>query len=177
MSPRATGSQTVGPYFRIGMSWGYVDTLVADDDDRRITIKGRLLDGDGTAVPDGCLEIWQADGDGKYASPDEPSAFKGFARVATDAGGAFRVTTIKPGTVAGQAPHLVVSVFARGLLKRLVTRMYFPDDAAHATDPVLALVPPERRHTLIARPGRAGMLEWNVVLQGEDETVFFELAP
>ena len=123
------------------------------------------------------MEIWQADADGKYGK----KGFRGFGRSATDDQGAFRFHTIKPGRVAGsggklQAPHLAVNVFMRGLLKQLVTRIYFPDEPANAKDAVLALVPAERRATLVAKKlaGKGGVLAWNVVLQGRDETVFFD---
>jgi protocatechuate 3,4-dioxygenase, beta subunit len=159
-------SQTVGPYFSIGLARGYRDALGGD-----LTVSGRLLDGDGRPVSDGVLEIWQADARGVYGPP-----FRGFGRVPTDADGGFRFTTLEPGAVPGpdgrpQAPHLMISVLGRGILRRLATRMYFPDAAANAADPVLETVPPDRRHTLVARPG----LAWNVVLQGEDESVFFDI--
>src|SRR5436190_8959483 len=132
-------------------------------------------------------EIWQANSVGKYAHPEDTQkkglerGFRGFGRVPTDARGAFRFSTIKPGRVPGpggklQAPHLVVSVFMRGLLKHLATRIYFPDDAANTKDPILGLVPAARRNTLVAKriAGRKGLLEWNVILQGRGETVFFD---
>ncbi len=188
MSLRATASQTVGPYFAIGL-----DHLLRHDlapagvPGRRVTISGRVLDGDGLPVNDALIELWQANADGKYAHPDDRQdhpadpRFPGFGRVSTDVAGAFRFSTIVPGRVPGpggalQAPHIVVGVFMRGLLKRLVTRIYFADDPANAADPILALVPADRRSTLIARAGDGdgGDLTWNVVLQGEDETVFFD---
>ncbi|MGQ0650838.1 MAG: protocatechuate 3,4-dioxygenase subunit alpha, partial [Betaproteobacteria bacterium] len=136
-------------------------------------------------VNDAAVEIWQANAAGKYASPHDPqeksteARFRGYGRSLTDHAGAFRFATIKPGRVPGpggkpQAPHLVVTIFMRGLLKQLLTRMYFPDDAANAEDPVLALVPAERRRTLVATRKPGGSLEWNVRLQGRDETVFFD---
>ena len=150
-------------------------------------LAGRVLDGDGIPVPDAILEIWQANAHGKYAHPEDDqdrpfeAGFKGYGRVATDQSGRFRLTTIKPGPVPGphgttQAPHLVVSVFMRGLLKRLVTRVYFPNDPLHADDPVLKLVDAARRETLIARPmpGEPRNLHWDVILQGAHETVFFD---
>jgi protocatechuate 3,4-dioxygenase alpha subunit len=151
----------------------------------RVSVTGRVLDGDGAAVGDAMLEIWQANSHGRYAHPDDmrdlplDEGFSGFGRVCTDAEGRFRFHTIKPGRVPGadgalQAPHLNVTVFARGMLKHLTTRMYFAGDPANAHDPVLAAVPPERRDTLVARSGAAA-LEWNVVLQGRGETVFFEV--
>lgn len=172
--PEATASQTVGPYFAIGLAYRYATSLVGPAaPGARVTIEGRLVDGDGKPVPDGCLEFWQADAEGRHGGP----GFRGFGRVATDAAGAFRVTTIRPGPVAGpdgkpMAPHLAVSIFARGLLRRLATRMYFPDEPANAADLVLTRVPAERRHTLVARATGAGTLSWHVVLQGPGETVF-----
>ena len=186
MGPRATAHQTVGPFFHVGLR--IVDSVAGPGvSGARVTIGGRVLDGDGKPVPDALLEIWQADAHGTYAhpegmheSPGEPG-FKGFGRVATDEGGTFRFGTITPGRVPGpggrlQAPHLVVAVFMRGLLKHLVTRVYFPGEPSNADDPILNLVEPARRATLIARkaPGRNGVLEWNVILQGEGETVFFD---
>jgi protocatechuate 3,4-dioxygenase alpha subunit len=139
-------------------------------------------------VPDAILEVWQANAHGKYDHPEDTQdkplepGFKGYGRVATSADGAFRFATIKPGPVPGpngkeQAPHLVISVFMRGVLRRLVTRIYFPEESRNAADFVLNLVEPARRSTLIAKKvaGRPGTLEWNVVLQGPEETVFFDL--
>ncbi len=188
MSIPATTSQTVGPYFKIGFSPLYRDQLAGPGvRGERITIEGRVLDGDGKPVPDAVLELWQADAEGKYASPsdleNEPAekAFFGFGRISTDDGGAFRFSTIKPGSVAGpgemeQAPHIVVSIFMRGLLTRLVTRIYFSGEQANEKDAVLQLVEPQRRNSLMAGPvaGKPGLLEWNVILQGERETVFFD---
>ena len=177
MSLHATTSQTVGPYLHIGMSWLITENLASKRvAGERISIAGCVFDGDGRPVADALLEIWQADAAGNYANP----GFRGFGRSATDAKGAFRFRTIKPGRVAGaggklQAPHIAVNVFMRGLLKQLVTRIYFADDPANAEDAVLALVPVARRGTLLARKGarNSGALEWNVMLQGRDETVFF----
>src|SRR5215470_11474466 len=127
MSLRATASQTVGPFFAIGMSWFTGQALVGPETKgQRVAIAGRMLDGDGKPVVDGILEIWQADADGRYGAP----GFRGFGRLATDGEGRFRIDTIKPGRAGGQAPHLAISVFARGLLRRLATRVYFPDEAA-----------------------------------------------
>ena len=188
MSLYATANQTVGPYLHIGLTWLNTDRIAGPGvQGERFTIQGRLLDGDGIGVNDGMIEIWQANAQGKYAHPEDQQkkalepGFRGFGRVPTNAKGAFRFSTIKPGSVPGpdgkaQAPHLVVSVFLRGSLKHLPTRIYFPDDPANAKDPLLGLVPPARRGTLIAKKvaGRKGLLEWNVILQGRGETVFFD---
>ncbi len=184
----ATSSQTVGPYFQIGLSPLYRTELVGRDAvGDRVTIQGRVLDGDGQPVPDAVLEIWQADANGRYAHSPNPDSKPlaggsfGFGRIPTDDGGNFRFTTIKPGSVAApdgtaQAPHIVVSVFARGLLVRLVTRLYFPEEALNQEDFVLRLVEAGRRETLMAKPigDQKDMREWNVVLQGAKETVFFD---
>jgi protocatechuate 3,4-dioxygenase, alpha subunit len=188
MSRQATTSQTVGPFFSIGMTRMKRDDLVsAGTSGERVTIAGQVFDGDGKPVSDAILEIWQANSYGKYAHPadqqDKPveASFSGFGRIPTDDEGKFRFTTIKPGQVPDldgklQAPHIVVSVFARGLLRRLVTRIYFPDEPANAADFALNLVEPSRRGTLIAKKatGVNGALKWDVILQGFNETVFFD---
>lgn len=189
MSLQATTWQTVGPFFNIGFSWLYRDNLAGPGvAGERVEIVGRIFDGDAKPVPDGIVEIWQANSQGKYAHPDDPqektdeAGFTGYGRVPTDDSGRFRFTTIKPGRVPGpdgklQAPHLAVSVFTRGLLRRLITRLYFPDEPGNAEDFALDLVEASRRGTLIAKKieGRDGVLEWNVVLQGPGETVFFDV--
>jgi protocatechuate 3,4-dioxygenase alpha subunit len=189
MSLRATTWQTVGPFFKIGLDCNRQENLAPEGvSGERVTIQGRVLDGDGVPVPDAILEIWQANAHGKYAHPEDTQskllepAFTGYGRVPADNQGAFRFTTVKPGPVPGpddkdQAPHLLVSVFMRGLLIRLITRIYFPNDPRNTDDYILNLVEPERRGTLIAKPvsGRPGVLEWNVALQGPNETVFFDL--
>jgi protocatechuate 3,4-dioxygenase alpha subunit len=186
MSLRASTSQTIGPYLRIGLEWMQIEDMapkgVAGE---RIAIRGRITDADGKPVNDAAVEVWQANSHGRYASPEDKQdktlegAFRGYGRSLTDDAGGFRFNTIKPGRVPGpggkvQAPHLTVTIFMRGLLKQLQTRIYFPDDPANVEDPILALVPAERRSTLIARRGTDGTLEWNVVLQGKNETVFFD---
>jgi protocatechuate 3,4-dioxygenase alpha subunit len=187
MSSGPSPSQTVGPYFHIGLSWRFQPEIappgVAGE---RVEVVGRVLDGDGRGVPDAMIEIWQADAEGRYPHPEDPRSpevdprFRGFGRVPTDAQGAFRFSTVKPGRVPApegglQAPHLVVAVFMRGLLRHLVTRMYFPDDAANREDPVLSCLEPGRRGTLVARRDvTRGSLAWDVALQGDGETVFFE---
>ena len=168
----STPSQTVGPYLQIGLSWLDTDAIAPDGvAGERVRIRGRMLDADAKPIGDGMLEIWQADAAGRFDNP----AFRGFGRVPTRADGGYEFTTIRPGRIGSQASHLLVNVFARGMLKHAVTRMYFPGDAAHAGDPVLSLVEASRRPTLVARPAGDGSLEWNVVMQGEHETVFFDL--
>jgi protocatechuate 3,4-dioxygenase alpha subunit len=187
MSLLTTASQTLGPYGAILFDKVQTpDVALAGAAGERVTIRGRVIDGDGKPVNDAVVETWQANTHGKYAHPDDTQKkpidekFKGFGRVQTDANGVFSVATIKPGPVAGpgsapQAPHVVAVVFMRGLLKHLVTRIYFPDEAGNANDPVLKLVPAERRATLVAKKtSEQGVLEWNVILQGKDETVFFD---
>ena len=186
MSLLLTAAQTVGPFVAIGFEKQAVaDVAPAGVAGERIIITGKIFDGDGQPVTDGVIETWQANSYGKYAHPDDAQEklleenFKGFGRVLTDAQGGFRLTTIKPGTVAGpdgqeQAPHISVVIFMRGLLKHLMTRIYFPQDPANATDPVLNLVPAARRATLIATQSADGVLQWDVHLQGPNETVFFD---
>ena len=187
MTLTATTWQTVGPYFRIGLSPLYRSELADPQNmEEQITVQGRVLDGMGHPVPDAVLEIWQADAHGNYAQSNETendltSGFFGFGRMATDAGGSFHFSTIKPGRVPGpdgtrQAPHIVVSLFMRGLLTRLVTRVYFLDEPSNSEDPILKLVEPARQSTLMAVPvnGNPHLLQWNVVLQGQYETVFFD---
>lgn len=188
-----TTSQTVGPYLHIGLSGLNCADLTAGLtalDTPPVIIEGRVTDGQGKPVPDGMIEIWQADAQGVYRHPDDPrysgadaakSGFTGFGRLPTEPDGSFRITTIKPGRVAGpdgtlQAPHLVVSLFMRGLLKHLSTRMYFPDEAqANQQDWILQQVPAARCATLVAQAGDNGTLRWNVNLQGAGETVFFDI--
>ena len=186
MSLRASTSQTIGPYLRIGLEWMVIEDLAPQGvAGQRVRIEGRVLDADGKPVNDAAVEIWQANSHGKYASPEDPqdkpleAGFRGYGRSLTDDAGMFRFRTIKPGRVPGpdgklQAPHLVVTIFMRGLLKQLVTRMYFPDEPSTSDDPVLKLVPAERRATLVAKQTGEGALEWNVRLQGTTETVFFD---
>jgi protocatechuate 3,4-dioxygenase alpha subunit len=188
MSLQTTSSQTVGPYLHIGMTWLFTDNLVATGvAGEPITIGGRVTDADGQPVDDALVEIWQANSHGRYAHPEDTGTaplepgFHGFGRVPTDANGAFRFTTIKPGRVPApggglQAPHINVTIFMRGMLRHLITRIYFPDDPANAGDAVLQSVPAARRDTLVARPepGKPTALTWSVRLQGEGETVFFD---
>ncbi|MBT2748858.1 MULTISPECIES: protocatechuate 3,4-dioxygenase subunit alpha [unclassified Lysobacter] len=185
MSFRQTASQTVGPYFIIGLGAGVRTDLSEGAQGQRVVVHGRVFDGEGAPVGDALIETWQACARGHYAHLDDPGAsaagagFEGFARVPTDAEGGFRLITIKPGRVAGadgrpQAPHLLVNVLMRGLLKQAVTRLYFGDEAqANAEDEVLARVPAERRATLISRIQADGSHRWDIHMQGERETAFF----
>ena len=166
MSGPLTPSQTVGPFFGVGLPFEKGEQLAPPGSAGVMRIEGQVLDGKGEPVPDALLEIWQ------------PGT--GFGRARTDSEGAFSFTTVKPGAVPApdgrvQAPHFNVTVFARGLLRHLVTRLYFPDETeANAADPVLNLVEPERRDTLIAKDC-GGVLHFDVRLQGERETVFFAI--
>ena len=186
MSLLLTAAQTVGPFVSIGFEKAAVpDVAPAGVAGERVVITGKIFDGDGQPVTDAVIETWQANSYGKYAHPDDAQeklleeSFRGFGRVLADAQGGFRLATIKPGTVAGpdgkvQAPHITVVIFMRGLLKHLMTRIYFPDDAANVADAVLNLVPAARRSTLVATKAADGTLQWNVHLQGPKETVFFD---
>lgn len=190
-----TPSATVGPYFKYGLTPGgaypvrdafSAHVATPDAQGERIRISGRVTDGDGQPVPDSMIEIWQADAAGRYAHPRDAGAkpnatFKGFGRSDADADGRFTFDTIKPGAVAGaggkpQAPHIVVAVFARGMVRHVYTRIYFAEEAvANAADAVLALVPADRRSTLLAKRGGDGAYSFDIRLQGADETVFFDL--
>jgi protocatechuate 3,4-dioxygenase alpha subunit len=191
-----TPSQTVGPYFKYGLTPGadYAwndafgnDLVTPNVSGERIRIVGQVFDGEGKIIPDSMLEIWQADAQGRFADPQDTraapnAAFKGFGRSSTDAKGGFEFRTVKPGPVPGpggkpQAPHILLAVFARGMTQQAITRVYFDDEAANAVDPILALVPTDRRGTLIAmrEQGDAATYRFDVHLQGDSETVFFDL--
>jgi protocatechuate 3,4-dioxygenase, alpha subunit len=192
-----TPSQTVGPFFKYGLTpdgkydWNdaFTSNLVTPDaSGERIRVEGRLFDGDGAPVPDAMLEIWQADAQGRFADPQDDrgvpnTAFRGFGRCGTDANGGYAFDTIKPGPVPDpdgkpQAPHILLAIFARGMLLQLYTRIYFDSEAANAADPVLALVPAGRRGTLIAarKAGNGGAIyRFDIRLQGDNETVFFDV--
>ena len=162
-------------------------TLVADHTaGPRIVVEGSVRDGIDHSVPDALIEIWQANAAGHCNHPEDARThgpdptFDGFGRGHTDADGRFALETIKPGRVPGpggqtQAPHLVIGLFARGLLTRLVTRLYFEDEPSNAQDPILACVAPDRRATLIAPRRAAGRYRFEIVLQGPHETVFFDV--
>jgi protocatechuate 3,4-dioxygenase alpha subunit len=180
MTLRATASQTVGPFFELGLSWSYASEIgAAAASGERVELRGRVFDGAGRPIPDAVLEFWQADAHGRH-HPDEAAEFRGFARIPTSATGDFQLRTIKPGRVACrdgrlQAPHLSVYVFMRGLLLPIHTRVYFPSEPANREDPVLLQVPDSRRATLIARAIAGSSLEWDVHTQGERETVCFSV--
>jgi protocatechuate 3,4-dioxygenase, alpha subunit len=180
-----TPSQTVGPFFAIGLPWRAGSHVVVPGTPAAITIAGMVYDGAGEPVPDALIETWQADPQGRFADlwafggPSELAGFRGFGRSGREDGdGSYEIVTVKPGRVAGpggrlQAPHIDVSVFARGMLHRCVTRIYFADEeTANAEDPVLAGVPETRRATLLAEPTDDGF-RFDIRLQGERETVFF----
>jgi protocatechuate 3,4-dioxygenase alpha subunit len=180
-----TPSATVGPYLAIGLSWADGRWAAAEGVDGGIWIRGRIFDGAGDLVPDAMVETWQADPDGGFASPEDPRGassypgFRGYARVQTiDPPGEFAVHTVKPGRVPDgdgglQAPHIDVSLFARGLLDRVVTRIYFADEAdANTEDAVLRGLSEEQRRTLVAEPTGDGY-RLDIHLRGDRETVFF----
>ena len=191
MSPIPSASQTVGPFFNFALTTNpNLGTLLRDGaGGERIRIAFRVVDGDGAPTPgDSMIELWQADAQGRYAHAQDPRAgdadpnFYGFGRLETDSNGKCVFETVKPGPVPDgnggtQAPHINVVILARGLLRHLYTRVYFADEPANARDPVLALVPQERRATLLARPavGQPDLWFIEIRLQGEAETVFFDV--
>ena len=190
-----TPSQTVGPFFAYGLTsngkyaWNDAftnDLVTPDTSGERIRIEGRVFDGDGAPVPDSMLEIWQADAQGRFSDPQDKralpnSSFRGFGRCGTSGDGEYAFATVKPGAVPGpdgkpQAPHILMAIFARGMLVQNYTRIYFDDEPSNAADPILALVPRDRRTTLIAKrvQGNAGpVYHFDIHLQGDRETVFF----
>ncbi|GGF06200.1 protocatechuate 3,4-dioxygenase subunit alpha [Aliidongia dinghuensis] len=186
-----TSSQTIGPFFHHALLRDGQSTVTRPaSQGERIIVEGKVTDGDGALVTDAMIEIWQANAAGRYDHPadtqDKPRdpAFHGFGRARTDANGIYRFETVKPGAVPGrgnslQAPHIAVTIFARGLLNHLSTRLYFADEPLNDSDAVLALVPDAaRRQTLIATPVAGAPVKtyrFDIVLQGEGETVFFEI--
>jgi protocatechuate 3,4-dioxygenase, alpha subunit len=184
VSGGTTPSQTVGPFFSLGLPWEDGPYVVPERTAGAIRVRGRVFDGAGEPVPDALIETWQADPDGHFDHPDDPrgraQGFRGFARCPTGDDGRWEIVTLKPGPVPGtngavQAPHLAVSLFARGLLNRVVTRIYFGDEAeANAADPVLSLLDGDRRTTLVAAPADGGYaIDFH--LQGARETAFFRV--
>ena len=186
-----TPSQTVGPFFYFGLTTQErcIPCIAGPQvKGQRLWLRCRVLDGAGEPLNDAMVEIWQADSQGKYNHPDDPqpggteAGCRGFGRMGTDEKGECEFETIKPGRVPGpggvrQAPHLSVAVFARGMMKQLYTRIYFAGDTSNGDDPVLALVPQDRRESLMATPdpARADAWRFDVRLQGESETVFFDV--
>jgi protocatechuate 3,4-dioxygenase alpha subunit len=197
-----TPSQTVGPFFAYGLAphsrcdwapganYDWKETVGAnlitpDAVGQKVRIEGRVLDGDGKPINDAMIEIWQADSQGRYAhargeKPRPNAKFTGFGRSATDKDGLYVFDTVKPGPVPGPdgKPHIVFCIFSRGMLRQVYTRLYFADDPANAADPILALVPAERRGTLLAhKESRAGqaVYRFDIRVQGEGETVFFDI--
>ena len=175
MTNGLTPSQTVGPYFGILIRGRHECRQVSDASAAAvIVIEGQVLDGGGNVIPDALVETWQTD-------PPSDAHFNGYGWAHTRADGGFRFETVKPGRIPApegggeQAPHIVVSVMARGILTRFLTRIYFEDEASNAQDPVLALVPAERRDTLMARRIGEGHYRFNLVMQGAGETVFFDV--
>jgi protocatechuate 3,4-dioxygenase alpha subunit len=191
MSLIATASQTVGPFFHFGLTTNPALGCLAREgaQGERIRLSIRVVDGNGDPVPgDAMIEIWQADANGKYDHPEDTQdkipdpGFLGFGRLETSQDGRCVFETVKPGRVPGpdgalQAPHINVTLFARGLLKQLNTRIYFAGDPANESDPVLALVPAGRQDTLLAMPleDQPGAWRFDIRMQGEGETVFFEI--
>jgi len=188
---KQTPSQTVGPFYSLGLTQQPTNLLASDTTrGERIRIEGYVFDGDGKTVPDAMVEIWQANAYGRYNHPDDKQekpldpSFLGWGRSGTDKTGVFSFETVKPGPVPGsdgsvQAPHINVTVFARGMLVHAYTRIYFCDEPSNETDPVLSSIDDEgRRETLIAaREEKNGkpVYRFDIRLQGENETVFFDM--
>ena len=186
-SPGATPWQTVGPFFHYALPYDGGPLVAGPDRPGGVTVLGRVFDGNGAPVADALLEVWQADEQGRFVTepgiyvPPEATGFRGFGRCATDSDGRFAFRTVKPAAVPtadgrAQAPHVALSVFARGMLRRAVTRIYFDDEPANSDDPLLAAVEPDRRHTLVAARTEEGYL-FDVRIQGDDETVFLDVGP
>jgi protocatechuate 3,4-dioxygenase alpha subunit len=186
-----TPFQTVGPYFAVALRTRTKSVQLGEGAaGTRIVIEGTVVDGQGAVMPDAVIEIWQADARGRYRHPEDTRpqapdpAFNGYGWAHTRKDGGFTFETVKPGRVPGpvpgsdgreQAPHVLVSVMARGILNRYVTRLYFEDEPANATDPILALVPADRRQTLIASRAGNDTYRFDIVMQGPKETVFFDV--
>ena len=174
-----TPSQTAGPFLHLALPWPDGPDVVPDGTPGAILIAGRVVDGEGSPVADALVETWQCDGDGRFDDP----GFRGLGRCATDSDGRYGIRTVKPAALATgdgdtEAPHIDVSIFARGLLDRVVTRIYFADETvANGADPTLSIVDEPRRHTLMAAPDGAGGYTFDIRLQGDpdNETVFFDV--
>jgi len=188
MTLAPTPWQTVGPFFHDGLGWPGGDRLALDGaPGERLILEGRVLDGDGAAVPDALVELWQADPAGRFRHPEDAAGdmidprFIGFGRLPTDGDGCFRAITVRPGAVPGpgntlQAPHILVGLMMRGLLRRLVTRVYLAGEPSNDADPILARIEDSaRRRTLLAEPAGDRVWRWTIRLQGPGETVFFDL--
>jgi protocatechuate 3,4-dioxygenase alpha subunit len=164
--PDATPPQTVGPFFSIGLPWPDGPAVVEPGSEGAIVLRGAVYDGEGAPVPDALIETWQTD-------PAPPA--RGFGRCPTDGDGRWEIVTRKPAAAAGEAPHVAVAVFARGLLDRVATRIYFGDEPdANAADPLLSGLDPERRATLVAEADDDGY-RFDIHLQGDHETAFLRL--
>jgi protocatechuate 3,4-dioxygenase alpha subunit len=188
---KQTPSQTVGPFFSLGLTRKPLNVLVSENTAaRHIRIEGRIFDGDGRPVPDAMLEIWQANSFGRYNHPEDKQekpldqTFSGWGRCGTDQNGNYSFETIKPGSVPGndgsvQAPHINVALFARGMLVHAFTRIYFADEATNETDPVLLSISnAARRGTLIAPVTEQDgtiVYRFDIRMQGKNETVFFNM--
>lgn len=188
MSLTQTPSQTVGPFFNIGLIYDETQSDLVQEQTAgfRILISGTVYDGDGQPIPDAMVEIWQPDANGIYSHPADPlhaqadPHFRGFGRAENLHEGQFTFHTIKPGSRDGQAPYINVNVFARGMLIHALTRIYFADEAANANDPVLTSVPADRRHTLLATRDDSTIpptYRFDIHMQGDNETVFFDPQP
>jgi len=179
--PPLTPAQTAGPFLSLGLTWPDGPCVVDPATPGAIRIVGRLLDGQGHAVGDGLIETWQAGPDGRFPQPGDAAAFRGFGRCLTNPSGGWEITTLKPAALPAadgstEAPHLDVSIFARGLLHRLVTRIYFADEkTANAADPVLAALPDDAARATLLAKARDGVYQIDIHLQGPHETVFFAL--
>lgn len=189
-TPGVTPSQTVGPYFSFGLTepWDEREDAAARYHADAIEVFGHVIDGRGDPIPDALIETWQADPNGRFDHPDDPrgaapfEGFRGFGRSGTDNEGRWRVRTLKPGRFPAadgetpQAPHINVTVMARGMLRQLTTRLYFGDEAeANTADPVLQSLPQDARATLIAEPVDGRGYRFDIHLQGDHETAFFTL--
>jgi len=181
---KQSASQTVGPYFRIGLIYGEPQNDLVNEQTtgERITLTGVVYDGDGEPIPDALIEIWQPDANGIFNHPSDPLQeqadpyFRGFGRAETRDAGKYEFKTIKPGGRDGKPPYINVHIFSRGMLIHAMTRIYFSDDPANVDDPVLNSIETEMRHALIATLEKADdspVYRFDIHMQGENETVFF----